>query len=139
MTETTTERPSFDATSPLYVRGVLDDIAYDERYEFMVRTQVVAEDWRCTQTLVGIELAVRRPDAITGKDGTGYGGVRWLSPHASRSDVVRTAFGAILAYNEHEVREFFRYRDRAIFNPHGDIDALWEAAAHTDYNERPSA
>jgi hypothetical protein len=131
---------TFDATSPLYVRGVLDDIAYDERYEFLVRTQELplsADPYEPPP--VGIELAVRRPDAITGKDGTGYGGVRWLSPHASRSDVVRTAFGAILAYNEHEAREFFRYRDRAIFNPHGDIDALWEAAAHTDYNERPSA
>ena len=38
----------------------------------------------------------------------GRGGVRWLHEHMSKSDVVRMAFGACLAYEEHEVREFFR-------------------------------
>lgn len=121
----------FDPTDPRQVRAVLDLIEYDERYQFLVRTRENA--YGIGPAAVGIELQVRRPDAITGEPGVGYGGVRRLSPHASRSDVVRTAFGAVLAYNEHETREFFRYRGAQIFGPHGDVEALVQAAQVTDY------
>ena len=123
------------------VREILDLITYDERYEFLVREQRSSQGLDgaggvTIRNTVGIELAVRRPDAITGEMGVGYGGIRWLSPYASKSDLVRMAFGAILAYNEHEAREFFHYRGRQVFGPHVSVDALHAVAEVTDYRER---
>jgi hypothetical protein len=53
---------------------------------------------------------------------------KWkLSPHMTKSEVVQTAFAAVLMAVEHEVRENFRFRDKAIFGPHFDVEEL---AAH---------
>lgn len=41
-----------------------------------------------------------------------------------KSEVVATAMKAVLAAEEHEARELFKYRGKAIFNPHIDVDAL---------------
>lgn len=48
----------------------------------------------------------------------------FISPHASPSDVVRTAMKAALAWQEHEARERFTYRGVPVFGPHGDVEAL---------------
>lgn len=40
------------------------------------------------------------------------------------SEVVRTAFMASMAYNEHELREAFTFDGKAIFGPHIDVHAL---------------
>lgn len=54
---------------------------------------------------------------------------RWfLSEKMSVSDVVRTAFMATLAAEEHEARERFTYRGKRIFGPHYDVDRLVEIA-----------
>lgn len=52
----------------------------------------------------------------------------WLSPHMTASEVVRTAFMACLAYEEHELREFFTWRGARVFGPHLDVEALVEVA-----------
>lgn len=50
-------------------------------------------------------------------------GRRWfISENASRGDVVRTAFKAIMTWEEHEVREYFLYKGQRIFDPHFDLD-----------------
>ena len=55
---------------------------------------------------------------------------RWLlSPAMTKSEVVQTALKCVLAAVEHEAREAFTYRGRAIFGPHFDVDVLWDAAA----------
>lgn len=52
-------------------------------------------------------------------------GRKWrLSPHMTKSEIVQTAFLAILIASEHEVREQFRFRGRAIFGPHFDVEHL---------------
>lgn len=52
---------------------------------------------------------------------------RWLiSDEATPSDVVRTCFKCVLTSMEHRAREWFTYRDAAIFNPHFDADELVE-------------
>ena len=57
-------------------------------------------------------------------------GRKWrLSPHMMRSEIVQTCLAAVLAAEEHEAREQFRYRGRAIFGPHSSVDALWALAA----------
>lgn len=52
-------------------------------------------------------------------------GRKWyISKHMVKSEVVQTAFLAIRQFQEHELREGFRYRGKAIFNPHIDVDAI---------------
>lgn len=119
----------FDATNPEQVLRLLSEVTYRPGYAF-------ESVWDADAGRVGIEVVVDRIDAVTGEPGKGYGGVRWLHEHMSKSDVVRTIFGACLAYEEHEVREFFHYKGMTVFGPHIDVDALATAARHTDYKER---
>jgi len=50
---------------------------------------------------------------------------RWfLSPEMSKSEIVATAFKCIMTSMEHRVREWFTYRQRAIYMPHYDVDKL---------------
>lgn len=58
---------------------------------------------------------------------------RWLiRPDASTSEIVQTALKCVLTALEHEAREQFLYRDRAVFGPHHDVDALWEISGHME-------
>ena len=60
-------------------------------------------------------------------------GRKWyLSPWMTKSELVQTALKAALTYVEHETREHFKYRGRAVFGPHYDVDALWEVCDQTD-------
>lgn len=60
-------------------------------------------------------------------------GRKWLiSPHMTKSELVLTAWKAILTAIEHEAREQFTYRGRTIFGPHMDVDMLWANAYTTD-------
>ena len=76
-----------------------------------------------------------RIDVVTGEMGVGRGGVAYLFDHMTDGDLVRTAFGLFRAYEEHEAREWFKYRSVAVFSPHIHIDALLEAGTHTDYQK----
>jgi hypothetical protein len=52
-------------------------------------------------------------------------GRKWkLSPHMTKSEIVQTAFLAVLTAEEHETREQFKYRGYAIFGPHFNVDRL---------------
>lgn len=52
---------------------------------------------------------------------------KWkLSPHMTDSEIVQTAFKAVLTALEHEAREQFTYRGVSIFDPHYDIERLVE-------------
>jgi hypothetical protein len=51
----------------------------------------------------------------------------YLSGNMCRQEIVGAAFGAIQAAELHEVREWFRYRGRSIYNPHLDPDFLADA------------
>jgi len=42
----------------------------------------------------------------------------------SRSELVATAFKCALTSMEHRTREWFRYRGKAIYMPHYDVDQL---------------
>lgn len=57
-------------------------------------------------------------------------GRKWLlSPHMTKSELVQTAFKAVLTAEEHEAREHFRYMGAVIFGPHFDVDRLAELAS----------
>ncbi len=54
-------------------------------------------------------------------------GRKWkVSQHMTSSEFVQTAFMAVMAAVEHEVREGFKFRGLDIFNPHMDLEALVE-------------
>ena len=66
---------------------------------------------------------------------------RWLlSPEMVKSEVVQTVFKCVMTSMEHRVRELFKYRGRAVFGPHYDVDALWMICdeGHLDYRGRDS-
>lgn len=64
-------------------------------------------------------------------------GRKWmLSTHMTRSEVVQTAFKAIMSAEEHETREMFRYKGQAIFGPHFNVEALVKLAEQGQLDPR---
>lgn len=83
------------------------------------------EDWKflihadpfCLQIVIGLE------------DGTELECRKWLlSDDMTEGELVQTAFMAVLAAQEHEAREFFKWKGRAVFGPHTDIENLWSVS-----------
>jgi hypothetical protein len=54
----------------------------------------------------------------TGKSGLLRGQLWFVEPQFSEDGIVRQAFRAIQAFEEHELREFFLYKGKKVFNPH---------------------
>lgn len=79
------------------------------------------------------------PDLVTGVLETQHGRKWILSKHMTRSEVVTTAFKAVLTAEEHEVRERFRYRGRMVFGPHFNVEALYDAAKRLDLRDNPKS
>ena len=84
-------------------------------------------------------LQARFPDAdlVTGEMETQHGRKWILSQWMTPSEVVTTAFKAVITAEEHEIREKFRYRGRMIFGPHFSVDALWEVARRIEVRDDP--
>lgn len=62
---------------------------------------------------------------------------RWfLSPEMSRSEIVSTVFKCALTSMEHRTREWFLYKGRAVYQPHYDVDALWDICQKREVRER---
>jgi len=98
------------------VRAVLADVAFKH-------TQFLVES--CDDGFF-IQLQAEEPCAATGEPQL-YRGRQWhISDRATPSDIVRTAFKAVVTWEEHEAREKFRYRGVPIFGPHCDVDDLVE-------------
>lgn len=78
-------------------------------------------------------------DAYNGWDQTTtrQKGRKWLlSEHMTRNEVVQTCFLAVMTAAEHEVRENFRYKGRAIFGPHWDPNVLWKMSRRENLDLR---
>jgi hypothetical protein len=72
------------------------------------------------------------PDAETGKMENQQS--RWwpLSEHMCKTEIIQTAFLCVLKAEEHEIRETFRYKGKAPFHTHIDIETLAAASGHVD-------
>lgn len=81
-------------------------------------------DWNKTVPYLQIEFDGKCN--FTGKQDTWKSRKWMLSVHMTESEVVQTAFKAVLTALEHEAREQFRYKDVTIFDPHFDLDKLVE-------------
>lgn len=55
----------------------------------------------------------------------------YISQHATKSEIVRSAFLAVRQAEEHEMAELFTYKGERIFNPHVNVDALVEYSRTT--------
>ena len=66
---------------------------------------------------------------FTGEREAWKSGKHYLSRHMCRQEVVGAVYGAIRGAEEHEMREWFRYRGASIYNPHLDPDRLAEFAS----------
>lgn len=63
-------------------------------------------------------------DRDTGRDAVVKGRKWLLSTHMTESEVVQTAFMALKAFDEHELRESFYYKGALVFNPHLDLSLI---------------
>jgi hypothetical protein len=52
---------------------------------------------------------------------------KWrISPNITKSEFVQMAFTAVMAAEEHEIREKFKYKKAAVFGPHFDVESRVE-------------
>lgn len=119
-----------DETDPMWSElfaEVRAEITYKAGYELLLKPDAAIAGGRWFY-----QVHAERLDAITGEPGTGRGGKAYLSPHATRSELVQTAFGLFKAFEEHESREFFRWRNTQVFGPHFDVIALSMVAPLTE-------
>lgn len=75
-----------------------------------------------------LQVSFVAPDIATGEREVQKGRKWWLSPHMTETEIVTTAFKAVVAAEEHEVRENFRYDDQLIYNPHFNVNDLVKLA-----------
>ena len=79
-------------------------------------------------------------DRQAGKKVPWRGAKHYLSPHMCRNEIVSMAYHAFERAELHEVKEWFRYRGKSIYNPHLDPDALVEVAKwKKNFNTRENA
>jgi hypothetical protein len=94
------------------------------------------KDWRFhvgeDRGHVWLQVRFSAADTVAGTIQTHHGRKWLLSRHMTKSEVVLTAFKAVLTAEEHEVRESFRYMEKAIFNPHIDVDVLVDNCDRVD-------
>ena len=63
-------------------------------------------------------------------------GRQWhISRSASPSQIVQTAFKAVITWVEHDAREHFLYKGEQVFGPHFDIDRLVDLCKSPDFNQ----
>lgn len=110
-----------------------------EHLEYVARVlrDVEFRDWtfsvNCSLDRVYLYAAWCAPCNFKGGNDEAQMTRRWLiRPEASRSEIVQTAFACVLTAMEHEIREQFLYRDRAVFGPHHGVDELWEISGHME-------
>lgn len=96
------------------------------------------KDWRFRLTqgpdhcILQVAFWALDPTDQVAKEQTGR---KWIiSHHATRSELVQTAFKAVITAEEHEARETFTYKRQPIFGPHYSVDFL-ASYCHLDYSQ----
>jgi hypothetical protein len=117
---------------------VLDNEIKYKDWRFIVQRRPIANmhesDFRLRVEWMGV-------DSVTGKVERQQS--RWwpLSIHMVKTEVIQTAFLCVMKAEEHELRETFKYKDRAVFNTHINVNTLWGMAEKVDVRTdiRPAA
>ena len=71
-----------------------------------------------------IQWKFMAPDAKTGEMALQSCRKWYISPFATKSEVVLTAFKAVSTAEEHETREQFQYKKTALLQPHFDVEQM---------------
>ncbi len=115
---------------------IIDAITYKPGWY----TRTGVEDHRMWVQIGVTEAAEISFDPIAGKKVPWRGAKHYLSLHMCRNEIVSVVFHAIERAEMHEMKEWFRYRKRSIFNPHLDPDVLAEVASKAaSFNVRRNA
>lgn len=95
-----------------HFREILNNIEYED-WTFLLETDPLA-----------LRIQATTEDNVKGGIYT-WKGRKWiLSKHMTDGEVVQTAWLAVQTASMHELRERFKYKGQAIFDPHYDIDKL---------------
>lgn len=88
-------------------------------------------DWRfhLQEEPLALQVHFIGVDASSGLPALVHGRKWLLSEHMTKSELVQTAFKAVVTALEHEAREHFLYKGRPVFGPHFDVDELSLLAA----------
>lgn len=93
--------------------------------------RVIIQDVKCAGLTIQVRADGQR-QYLQVSDGK-WTGRKWnLSSHMVPGEVVQTALAAVLAWYEHEAREAFTYKGKAIFNPHISLEELLARAESTE-------
>lgn len=91
--------------------------------------------WEDSRGAVYLQGSYQEPDTITNKWEV-QKTRRWLlSPHMTKSEIVGTCFKCLMTSQEHKAREWFKWRGKAIYQPHHDVDDLWRVCDRVDTRE----
>jgi len=122
------------------IRAILDDLVYPGFDFRLVRIGVKPPPTLGGDDIVALQIICYGRDNVSGAALT-WKSRKWLlSRHMRRGEIVQTAFLAVITAIEHEAREVFTYRGRAVFDPHYDIDKLHALRGRPDaLAERPLA
>lgn len=71
-----------------------------------------------------LQVQADEPCSETGEMHRWHGRKWRLSKHMTDSEVIQTAFLAVMTAVEHETREQFTYRGHAVYSPHYDVQKL---------------
>lgn len=113
-----------------HLQSILEDITYKEGYSFEAAQE--------KRSGLMFRLKVIRPCHVTGIPGTGY--TLWFTVESGmhKDQIVRQAFKMILSFEEHEVREQFRYKGQPIFGPHLPVESLADMCYAEKVNQFPA-
>ena len=92
---------------------------------------------------IGVDASTEAALDSQKRDGTKtpwMSGKKYLHQHMCFQEVVGAMFGMIQDAESHEMREWFRWNGRSIYNPHIDPRALWVIAGKKEnFNVREDA
>jgi len=118
------------------IAKIINNISYKDGWQIILKTND-KEDCYSEEGYPYIQIIFKGKDAQTQKDQFGIQkGRKWfLSYHMTATEIVYTAFKAIQAAEDHEMREFFKYKEIRILNPHFSVDDIVEMVKSGKLNE----
>jgi hypothetical protein len=77
-----------------------------------------------------LQIQFMGKDNFSGKSERQYCRKWQLSEWMTTTELVRTAFAAVVQAEKHEAEETFLYKGQAVFNSHISADRMWELAVN---------
>ena len=108
--------------NPCEIGAVVQNITYKKDWGFIFVPAINDRSF--------IQLEVKNAiDSVSRETCSWRSGKRYLSDFMCEQEIVGICFALIKEAEEHEMREFFRYKARSIFNPHLDPSKLADFAS----------